>query len=63
MSDEKQTDEMVSFSAVFTREENDLVEQFASLLGICKSTAIKMHLRQTLPAKIAELKGKVKEKT
>ena len=36
-----------------------LVVDFASLRGLKRATALKMHLRETLPSRIADEKAKV----
>lgn len=51
------SDKKVMFTAALTDEDDRLVRRFASLLGLPRSSAIKMHLRQSLPARINELES------
>ena len=45
------------FSTTFNDEENELVEELVALTGLNKATAVKLHLRQTLPAKLKALRA------
>lgn len=45
------------FSTTLTDEENAMIEELSSLTGLNKATAVKMHLRQTLPAKLVSLRA------
>jgi hypothetical protein len=46
------------FSTAVTDEEAEMIEQYAMLTGLPKATAVKMHLRQTLPDLIQTLRDK-----
>jgi len=45
------------FSTTLTEEEAVMIEDLSSLTGLNKATAVKLHLRQTLPAKLAALRA------
>lgn len=45
------------FSTTLTDEENAMIEELSSLTGLTRATAVKLHLRQTLPAKINSLRA------
>ena len=47
------------FSTTVTDEENAMIEELSSLTGLNKATAVKLHLRQTLPAKLAALRAEL----
>lgn len=57
-----QTKKTIGFRAVLTEYENALYLEYASLLGVGTSTAIKMHLRETLPQAIEKEKASRAEK-
>jgi len=44
------------FSTSVTEEESAMIEELSSLTGLGKATAVKLHLRDTLPAKLAALR-------
>jgi hypothetical protein len=44
-------------------EEFGLVEELASLLGLKRATALKLHLRESLPSKIAKLRRRRQEQS
>lgn len=56
MSD-KETKEPRYFSTTLTEAENTMIEELSSLTGLNKATAVKLHLRQTLPVKLAALRA------
>jgi len=57
MSDDKK--EIKYFSTTLTEKENAMVEELAALTGLNKATVIKLHLRQTLPAKLKALRDEL----
>lgn len=45
------------FSTTVNAEEYGLIRRYSDLMGLPKASAIKLHLRQSLPARICELEA------
>lgn len=52
---------LVQISEKTDKTEFGLVNELASLLGLKRATALKLYLRENLPASIARIKNKVNE--